>query len=194
MIFTIGHSTHRIERFIELLGKHGVTALADVRSTPYSRFNPHFNREKLRAALQTAGISYLFFGEELGARSKDPGCYEEGRVSYAKLAKTELFKAGLERLTDDSKTHRIALMCAEKETLNCHRTILVSRELVNAGIPVSHILDDGSIETHSAAISRLRHQLRIPEHDMFRRDEELLEEAYRIQSRKIAHVAKSEPD
>ena len=92
MIYTVGHSNHPIEQFIGLLQPHGITAIADVRSTPYSRFNPQFRREKLQAALASAGIQYVFLGQELGARSEDPAVYDAtGRVSYALLAKTEPF-------------------------------------------------------------------------------------------------------
>lgn len=188
MIFTIGHSIHPIERFIQLLQTCGITTVTDVRSSPFSRFNPQFNRERLKVSLQDSGISYLFLGEELGARTKDPDCYEHGRVSYEKLANTQLFKAGLKRLKAGGETQTIALMCAEKDPLNCHRTILVTRELENEGVSVSHILSDGSIEPHHAAMSRLKQELKLPEHDMFRSDKELLEEAYRLQSRKIAYV------
>src|SRR5260370_33546316 len=98
MIYTIGHSIRPIERFLCLLQPHGITAVADVRSTPYSRFNPQFRREKLRAALADVGIQYVFLGEKLGARSQDPACYDgEGRVSYARLARTELFRKGMAR-------------------------------------------------------------------------------------------------
>lgn len=188
MIFTIGHSTHRIERFVELLKKHGITALADVRSSPYSRFNPQFNRESLKKTLRESGISYVFLGEELGARSKDRCCYDNGRVNYRKLAATQLFKSGLDRLATGASTFTVAMMCAEKEPLDCHRTILVARELESRDIPVTHILEDGSIESHSAAISRLKYQLQIPEHDMFRGDQELVDEAYTVQSERIAYV------
>src|SRR5688500_15964772 len=87
-VFTVGHSTHPIEHFLALLQQHGIEVLADVRSTPFSRFNPQFNRERLAQSLATAGIRYEFLGEELGARSNDPACYENGRVSYARLAAT----------------------------------------------------------------------------------------------------------
>jgi len=193
MIFTIGHSTHRIERFVALLRKQGITALADVRSSPYSRFNPQFNREALKKTLHDSGISYVFLGEELGARTKDRCCYDNDRVNYRKLAATPLFKSGLDRLEVGALTYKIAMMCAEKEPLDCHRTILVARELESRGIPVAHILDDGSVELHGAAISRLKHQLQIPEHDMFKGDQELLEEAYTIQSQKIAYVNGATP-
>jgi len=99
MIHTIGHSNHPIAAFLALLQRHAVTAVADVRSTPYSRFNPQFRREKLQASLAGSGIQYVFLGEELGARSQDPACYDaDGRVSYARLAETELFRSGIQRL------------------------------------------------------------------------------------------------
>jgi len=168
MIFTVGHSNHPIERFIGLLQPHGITALADVRSTPYSRFNPQFRREKLQAALATADIQYVFLGAELGARSEDPAVYDDnGRVSYALLAKTDLFRRGITRLKTGMADHHIAIMCAEREPLDCHRTILVSRELVREGIPVTHILADGSLEPHEHAMQRLITSLKLPAADLF---------------------------
>ena len=168
MIYTIGHSNHPIERFIGLLQPHGITALADVRSTPYSRFNPQFRREKLQAALAAVGIQYVFLGEELGARSSDPAVYDaDGRVSYTLLARTDLFRRGIARLKIGMAEHQISIMCAEREPLDCHRTILVSRELVREGIPVTHILVDGSLETHDHAMQRLVAGMKLPKEDLF---------------------------
>lgn len=189
MIYTIGHSKHPIERFVALLQQHGVDALADVRSTPYSRFNPQFNKEKLQASLAAAGIRYVFLGEELGARSKDTSCYdEEGRVSYAKLAQTAPFRAGIERLLTGVRQHRITIMCAEREPLDCHRTILVSRELERAGVPVTHILQDGSLEPHRQTMTRLASDLKLASTDLFRTPDELIEDAYERQGSRIAYV------
>ena len=194
MIYTIGHSKHPIERFVALLQQHGVDALADVRSTPYSRFNPQFNKEKLQASLAAAGIRYVFLGEELGARSKDASCYdEEGRVSYARLAQTAPFRAGIERLLTGMQPagvpeHRIAIMCAEREPLDCHRTILVSRELEKAGVPVTHILQDGSLELHRQTMTRLASDLKLASTDLFRTADELIEDAYETQGSRIAYV------
>jgi uncharacterized protein (DUF488 family) len=189
MIYTIGHSKHPIDGFIALLQQHGVNALADVRSTPYSRFNPQFNKDRLQTALAAAGIRYVFLGEELGARSKDPSCYdEEGRVSYAKLALTETFRKGVERLLTGLQQHRIAIMCAEREPLDCHRTILVSRELEKAGVPVTHILHDGSLEPHHQAMRRLASDLKLTSTDLFRTPDELIEDAYEKQGSRIAYV------
>jgi uncharacterized protein (DUF488 family) len=194
MIYTIGHSKHPIDRFIALLQRHGIDALADVRSTPYSRFNPQFNKEKLQTALAAAGIRYVFLGEELGARTKDPSCYdEEGRVSYAKLAQTELFRKGIERLLTGMQQHRIAIMCAEREPLDCHRTILVSRELERAGVPVTHILQDGALEPHTQLMTRLAADLNLVGTDLFRTPDELIEDAYEKQGTRIAYVRTEKP-
>jgi len=157
MIYTIGHSNHPAERFIELLRQHDIGAVADVRSLPFSRFNPQFNREKLASALRAAGIHYVFLGQELGARTKDPSLLDsDGRVSYAKLARSEPFQRGLERVIVGMREHRIALMCAERDPLQCHRTLLISPELERAGVPVTHILPDGRLEAHAQLMERLQ--------------------------------------
>jgi uncharacterized protein (DUF488 family) len=200
MIYTVGHSNHAIEHFLGLLQAQGITLLADVRSTPYSRFNPQFRRDALLTALQKVGIEYLFLGEELGARSKDRSCYDDqGRVSYRKLAASELFRQGIERLLAASKTHRVAIMCAEKDPLDCHRTILVTRELVSKGprplsiresergVSVAHILATGDIESHDDAMARLRGKLKIDSENLFG-DADSNEQAYELRGRQIAYV------
>jgi uncharacterized protein (DUF488 family) len=156
MIYTIGHSKHPAERFIELLRQHDIGALADVRSTPFSRFNPQFNRERLAAALRDAGIQYVFLGQELGARPREREFYDGDRVSYGKLARAERFPQGVERVMAGSREHRIALMCAERDPLHCHRALLISPALERAGVPVSHILADGSLETHADLMKRVK--------------------------------------
>ncbi|SPF49997.1 conserved hypothetical protein [Candidatus Sulfopaludibacter sp. SbA4] len=186
-VFTIGHSTHSLEQFIALLQQHGITAVADVRSNPFSRYNPQFNREQLEKILPDCGIAYRFLGEELGARSDDPACYEGGKVQYDRLAKTPVFKSGIERVRSGMKNYRIVLMCAEKEPLECHRAILVARHLVALGISVQHIHADGSLESHDAAIERLAVLLNLPESDLFRSHEDVLEDAYRLQGNRIAY-------
>jgi uncharacterized protein (DUF488 family) len=190
VIYTIGHSKHRIERFLALLGQHGITAVADVRSTPYSRFNPQFNRKALQQALADAGIEYVFLGKELGARAADPACYENGSVSYAKLAATALFQQGLERLQTGMSAHRIAVMCAEKEPLDCHRTILVTRELGRRGIQAAHILENGELESNASALARLRQRLKLTSANLFATDCFADDEAFDLQARKIAYTRK----
>jgi uncharacterized protein (DUF488 family) len=187
VVYTIGHSTHAEEHFVSLLKQHGVTAVCDVRSKPYSRVNPQFNREALKQVLRANGIAYVFLGEELGARSEDASCYEQGKVQYDRLAQTGLFRKGLDRVRDGMRDFQLALMCAEKDPLECHRTILVSRYLDAMGLQILHILGDGRIETHQQALSRLLRNLKLPEHDMFRSHDEIINEAYRVQGERIAY-------
>jgi uncharacterized protein (DUF488 family) len=193
-VYTIGHSTHTLERFLELLERHDITALADVRSMPYSRTNPQFNREDLNKRLREAGIAYVFLGRELGARSEDPSCYEHGRIQYGRLALTELFQRGIDRIQAGMKKHRLVLMCAEKEPLECHRALLVARHLDGRGVPVQHILADGRLESQADLLDRLMRQLGLPESDLFRSHEDVLSDAYGIQESRIAYAtAEAEP-
>jgi uncharacterized protein (DUF488 family) len=187
-LFTIGHSTHTIDRFIELLSMHGITAVCDVRSQPYSKFNPQFNREVLQSELKRHGIAYVYLGKELGPRSDDPDCYENGRVRYDLLAKTDLFQEGLRRLREGMKSYRIALMCAEKDPIMCHRTILVCRHLEDDLTGIRHILEDGSIEENKDSIKRLRELLKMSEQDLFTPPEGMIQRAYDIQGEKIAYI------
>ncbi len=188
-IFTIGHSNHSIKCFIELLALHGVDAIADVRSIPYSRWQRQFNREPLKAALKGHGIGYVFLGEELGARTSDPACYENGVVQYGKLAETALFSAGIERVLKGSQKMAVALMCAEKEPLECHRAILVARKLVELGAAVRHIHADGGLESHVDAMERLRGVLKISESGLISMP---LEAVYAEQEKKIAYAGKKQ--
>lgn len=184
-IFTIGHSTHSIDAFIALLRQHGVTALADVRSSPYSRFNPQFNKDALVRELQVQGIKYVFLGRELGARTDDRSCYENGRVQYRRLALTEPFRDGIERVRKGSSKHRIALVCAEKEPLDCHRTLLVARALEEQGVEVRHILGDGRLEPHRDTLERLLKITGLAKDDLFWSGDERIAEALRRQEDKV---------
>lgn len=191
-IYTIGHSIHTIDRFMGLLLMHEISAVCDVRSDPYSKFNPQFNREVLQEELMSNGISYVYLGKELGPISDDPQCYVNGKVRYDRLAKTGLFREGLGRLRQGMESYRIALMCAEKDPIMCHRTILVCRHLRADNTKIRHILEDGSIEGNPESMTRLRRVLKLQEADLFTTHEEMIERAYDIQGEKIAHVRKGE--
>ena len=154
-VFTIGHSNHPLDAFLTLLAQHRIETLADVRSTPYSRFNPHFNRKALAAVLDTQGIRFAWFGNELGGRPDDPACFENGRVSYERTARTDRFRNGLRRLIDEVNDRRTAIMCAEREPLDCHRTLLVGHALDRREIRVRHILANGDLEDNEDAMDRL---------------------------------------
>lgn len=187
IIYTVGHSTNTFERLVSLLRLHDITAVADVRSQPYSRMNPQFNKGPLKTALERCGLSYVFLGAELGARSTDPNCYANGKVQYDLLAKTSSFQYGLERLQNGVIKYRIAMMCAEKEPLVCHRTILVARHLRDRGLTVRHILENGALEDHDSSMERLLKLLGISDQDMFRSRAEIVSLAYSIQGQKIAY-------
>ena len=189
MVLTIGHSTHALEAFLKLLHQHEVTAVADVRSAPYSRFNPQFNRESFAEALDVEGVRYVYLGNELGGRSDDPTCYEDGRIRYDRLAATESFSSGLDRVVDGAARYRIALMCAEKEPLDCHRTLLVARALDEQGVDVAHIHADGGLEPHQAAMDRLLDIQKLPRKgDLSGTREEFIGAAIARHAQRVAYV------
>jgi len=187
-VFTIGHSTHSLEEFARLLQLHGITALVDVRSAPYSKYNPQFNKVVLQRKLRAERTAYVFLGHDLGARTDDRSCYVNGRVQYDRLARTAFFQHGIQRIIDGAAEHRIAVMCAEKEPLDCHRTLLVAQALIARGVEILHILDDGRIEHHEATLDRLLRMTGLLGEDLFKTREERLAEALALQEAKIAYV------
>jgi uncharacterized protein (DUF488 family) len=187
-IYTVGHSNHPIEKFLELVRAYDVTAIADVRSTPFSRRNPQFNSKNLATSLEVCGIAYVFLGKELGARSEDSSCYDDdGRVQYRRLAQTPLFNRGIERVLAGTERYRLALMCAEKEPLDCHRTLLVSRALEARGATVIHILADGTLEPNQTTLLRLVKKTGLAKNDLFIDAGQLIDEACAIHEPKIAY-------
>lgn len=146
-VYSIGHSNHTAEAFLELLGRHGIGAVADVRSQPYSRYATHFSREPLATILQKAGVRYVFLGRELGGRPEGDEFYDdEGHVLYGLRAESDEFLEGIHRLEDGAARLRIAVMCSEEDPLHCHRRLLVARVLEARKSEVRHIRRDASIE------------------------------------------------
>ncbi len=195
-LFTIGYSGLAIDAFIALLEKHKITALCDVRSMPYSSRNLDFNREPLKKALKSRNIEYVFLGEELGARPTDLSCYVDGKAIYQKIASTTLFKNGLERIKLGMKKNFVlALMCAEKDPMTCHRSILICRHLRRPGIDIRHIIDHETTETQIDLEKRLIAQLKLHP-DMFKDTDSnaLIERAYDLQGDRIAYVEKGEKE
>lgn len=202
-VFTIGHSNHTIEAFIALLQQHGITAIADVRSHPYSRYLPHFNQGALKEALESHNIRYVFLGQELGARPNNRDCYLKGKAVYEKIAATDTFKQGIQRVLKGAKQYQVALMCAEKDPLTCHRAILVCQHLRQHPLTINHILKTGELEPHQHLEDRLlnKHgfsqvtgnhtytQLSLFESDSNQPTrEECLEKAYHLQGDEIAYI------
>lgn len=179
--------------FIALLKQHKIAALCDVRSVPYSSRNPQFNRELLKKALKAHNISYVFLGEELGARPKDPACYVEGKAIHQKITDSTLFKTGLERIKFGmQKGYVLALMCAEKDPMTCHRSILICRNLRVQGIDILHIIDHDTTETQADLERRLTAELKLHP-DLFEDTDPdaLIERAYDIQGDRIAYGEQS---
>lgn len=187
-IFTVGHSNVSSEVFIGVLQQHRITAVADVRSHPYSRFLPHFSRPAIKAALRETGISYVFLGDELGARPENPACYDNGKAVYDRIAETSLFQSGIARLHNGLHSSRIAIMCAEKDPLVCHRTILVCRHLRRPNLAIQHIRADGSLEAHEHLEQRLLAEHGLQQGSLFepQTQAQLLDLAYDRQGERIA--------
>ncbi|MCH9673746.1 MAG: DUF488 domain-containing protein [Gammaproteobacteria bacterium] len=154
-LFTIGHSNQSQSEFLDTLRAHGIKRLIDVRSKPYSKFVPHFNRESLQRAVRGVAMEYLFLGDQLGAHEREPECYVDGRISYVRAARTKSFAQGLHRLLTAAAQTRSALMCAEQDPLHCHRGLLICRHLSCEDVDVQHILRDGRIESQAKFQQRL---------------------------------------
>lgn len=150
-VFTVGHSNHPIERFLGLLAEHAIEALTDVRSVPRSGYSPTFDQAPLRLALAEAGIRYVFLGDSLGGRPHDRDFYDpDGYVRYDRLAASEVFADGLDRLLAGAAQYRVAIMCGEEEPTACHRRLLVARVLTGRGVAVWHIRGDGRVQDESS--------------------------------------------
>jgi uncharacterized protein (DUF488 family) len=190
-IYTIGHSSHPIDRFIDLLSLHGVQAVADVRSNPNSKRFRQYNRDELKTALQARGIRYVFLGRELGARRREKDAYAGRVASYERIAKLPIFGEGIERIRSGSEKMTLALMCAERDPLQCHRTILVCRNLPSElRNQVFHILDSGKVERQADAEARLVAEsgLNTNQDELFSSPSEgtALDRAYRMRGERIA--------
>lgn len=193
-VYSIGHSVHTTDAFVALLKEVRIAAIADVRSAPYSRWQPQFNREALTANLEERGIGYVFLGLELGGRGADDSVRDQdGRVQYHQIAESAAFRRGIKRVREGGERMRIALMCAEGEPLDCHRSLLISRMLEVQGTSVTHIHSDGRLESHRDAESRLLSMAGLQNQDLFRTEEEILADAYLRQEKKVSFVSPVAP-
>jgi len=185
-VLTIGHSTHTYYRFLELLRSAGVTAVADVRSAPYSRHRPQFNADNLKLELQADGVAYSFLGRELGGRPAEKRLYQEGVADYNKMAVQPNFTHGLTRVLDGARKFRIALMCSEQDPLDCHRCLLVGRALCKHDANVSHILSTGNLISQVEIEEQLLRMAKRQDGDLFMTRDERLATAYFERGRKVA--------
>jgi uncharacterized protein (DUF488 family) len=157
-ILTIGHSNHSLEKLISLLDSNDVTTVVDVRTAPYSRYSPQFNKDDLEAALSQHGIRYAYAGKHLGGRPSDPSCYKDGtlpsegadylhEVDYAEIMRRDWFIKGINRLLEIAETETTAILCSEEDPAHCHRHHLIAKYLMahHAGVDVRHVRGDGTV-------------------------------------------------
>lgn len=156
-IYTIGHSSHSTEYFLELLKKYDIDSVVDIRSVPFSKYVPHFNKLIIKRILNVNKIHCIYMGEELGIQQKGEDlCCSEGYLELEKVISSINFIDGLFRINNGiDKGHKICIMCTEKDPIDCHRSVLLSKELKRQGHSVKHILADGSIESHKDFEERL---------------------------------------
>lgn len=188
MIYTVGYAGRTIEGFIDTLKQYGIEILSDVRSSPWSKWTPDFGKEKLERYVADHHIRYYWMGDQLGARPDSPELYVKGRLSFALMRKQPYFHAGIARLRKGEKKWRIALMCAEKDPLDCHRFGLISRVLDEEGVSVSHILFDNSLEPHQKAMERLAKLEGLKEADLFMDKQERFIRACDRQEKRISYT------
>ena len=157
LLYTIGHSNHTGEAFLALLQQHGINCLVDVRSQPYSRYNPQFNRETLIKSLQTAQIRYLHMGDTLGGRPDQADLYDAGQThpNYSRQRLTDRYQQGLHQLVKLAHQTTVAMMCSEGNPHECHRLWLITPDLLDLGITVLHIHPDGNLETAEKTLEQL---------------------------------------
>lgn len=193
IIYTIGHSTHPIDYFTELLKHYHVNCVVDVRTMPASRFNPQFNKKSLASSLKANGIAYLHFGEAFGARQTDPFLLDnEGRVDFEKVRNTEKFKDAISRIRKGAQDgFSIALMCSEAEPINCHRFVMISPALNDFN--VCHILKDKSVVTQEELEEQLlkKFSKALSQTQVFEANDgtsQKLAAAYKMMNKKVGYI------
>lgn len=187
-VLTIGHSNHDWGRFLTLLQGAGATAVADVRSSPHSRFTLQFNQHELSDRLAEEGVKYVYLGDLLGGRPRAPSLYRNGVADYELMAGEPSFQQGLDRVVNGAQAYVVALLCSEAEPLDCHRCLLVARRLVERGLSVGHVLADGHVESHEETEARLLCTEGLDHEDMFASRTERLARAYASRSAKAAYA------
>jgi uncharacterized protein (DUF488 family) len=196
-LFSIGHSIHDLAFFIGLLRRAGVTAVADVRSQPFSKRCPHFSRRELKRALRADDIAYAFLGDRLGGRPEELSLYSAtGRVDYERVRATETFQAGLDALLDLLDSFAVAMLCSEPDPLACHRGLMITPALVERGFAPLHLRWDGGVETTAEMEQRLLAETKVGEgvlDGLFAAQvtaedrRQMLAEAYRIMAERKAY-------
>lgn len=193
--YTLGHSNRSVDELVAVLTSAGINVVCDVRSHPFSRMAPQFNKDALKKSLNGARIRYLFLGKELGGRPTDPALYDkDGRASYSCMALNPMFGEGVERvLSGLAKGYVPALLCSEKDPMQCHRALLIGRELERRGVRVVHLHDSARTETQQILENRLIKHLHLhPDLLHGETPASLVERAYEVQAGRVAYLEKRE--
>jgi len=190
VIYTIGHSNYKLSDFLNIVTSFGIEVVVDVRSTPYSKYCPQFDKVSIKNSLNNAGVQYLFLGRELGARPDDSSCYYGERVQFGLLRNTDLFKSGIARLKNAaSKGCVVAIMCSEKDPIECHRTLLISRVLKEDGVEVKHIINEAEVLDQNQIEEQLQKKFKLEPllFDTNTAEQSRILEAYKKQEEQIIY-------
>lgn len=197
-VFTIGHSRHETEYFLDLLRQHAITCVIDVRSTPYSQIAPQFNKPALAKVLRSNELLYAHFVHEFGARHTDSAMLDaDGVVDFAKVRASEAFRQGVQRLHSAlTQGFNVALMCSEANPFDCHRFAMISYQLVREGFTVQHILKDASLLDNAQLEEQLlkKYQRKLPQNTLFEAGitpEIQLDVAYQLRNKDIGFSTKT---
>lgn len=202
-LFTVGHSTYDLEYFLELIKYYNINCIVDVRSTPYSKYSSQFNLESIRTFLKLNNIAYIYMGKEFGARRSDRKLYaNEGYLDFEKVKEDNDFKLGIRRIEDGiEKGYNIAFMCTEKNPIECHRCILVGKNLKDLGHKVLNIVNkDICISQDDIELELLnkyypdRNQISLlPDMNFANMDDKkLIEESYKRRNKEIGYTIEGE--
>lgn len=192
ILYTIGYSTYTLDTFIDTLKQNKISAVVDVRSSPYSQYKAEFNREILKTELQKNNISYVFLGDYCGARVDDPSCYVDGKVDFNLVAETPKFKEGINRIIKGTQKYCITLMCAEKDPITCHRFVLVCRNLLPKFPIIKHIIGTELVEDQKVSEERMLKVNNLHQAELFRTYSQRINDAYNKQGNKIGYEEDSE--
>lgn len=154
-LYTLGHSRHSLDAFLELLKQNHVEGVVDVRGQPYSRRNPQFNRERLSGCLKAEGIGYTWSGKYLSGRPREERFYgPRGEVLWDRLGARPELHAELDWLAAKAQSFRLTLVCAEEDPMRCHRRFLLTPPLMQRGLEILHLRGDGRVEPESVLLER----------------------------------------
>jgi uncharacterized protein (DUF488 family) len=190
-IYSVGHSSLSFDQFMSLLESAEVNAIADVRSSPFSKWVPWFSQSQFKESLRRYGVAYSFLGSELGGRPLIASMFKSGVADYLAMAAAPSFLVGLDRLVRGGEKYRIAMVCSERDPLHCHRCLLVSRNLMLRGVETYHIHSDGSQEPQSEAEERLLQEENLHVGDLLAPRSQRLDEAYLRRNSRVAYSVDS---